>query len=181
MAPTAEAAVLSEKKDVPQIAILPMDVLSGPTSMLTPFVAQRIFAMAEERMAELDPERFTRNVMTRLWAGDKTILVLVLLETTGKLVGHLVCELCSDGAKKWLFASQLKADGNVGDAVKRSILILDEWAKTLTNFNPPGVECNILTMATHRNDAAWQRKYGLENHRSVLMREIGSPIGQTKE
>lgn len=174
--PTAQ--VLSEKSDVPQIVVLPVDPLNGPTAMLLPFIAQRIFNMASERMTEVDPGRFTRAILARLWGGDHTVLVLAMLEPTGKLVGHVCAEFCTDGVKKWVFVHQTKADGNVGDAVKRAIVILDQWAGTLTNSTAPqGVPVTLMTMATHRNDAAWQRKYGLETHRQVLMREVGSPIG----
>ncbi len=136
--------------------------------MLLPFIAQRIFSMAQERMSELDPERFTRSLLARLWASDQSVLVLAFIEPSGKLVGHVVAECCTDGVKRWLFVSQTKADGNVGDAVRRALTILDEWGKSLN--------ATLMTMATHRSDAAWQRKYGLETHRQVLMREIGSPV-----
>jgi len=164
----AEAPVLSQKTDVPQVVVLPVDPLNGPTAMLLPFIAQRIFSMAQERMSELDPERFTRSLLARLWSSDQSILVLAFIEPSGKLVGHVVAECCTDGVKRWLFVSQTKADGNVGDAVRRALTMLDEWGKSLS--------ATMMTMATHRSDAAWQRKYGLETHRQVLMREIGSPV-----
>jgi hypothetical protein len=171
--------VLSEKTDVPQIVVLPVDPLNGPTAMLLPFISQRIYNMASERMAECDPRRFTQALMARLWAGDPAILLLAMLEPSGKLVGHVTAELCTDNVKKWVFVHQTKADGNVGDAVRRAITILDQWAASLKDTtNPAGVPVTLMTMATHRNDAAWQRKYGLEAHRQVLMREVGSPIGQ---
>lgn len=166
-------AVLSQKTDVPQVVVLPVDPLNGPTAMLLPFIAHRIFAMASERMQELDPERFTRALMARLWGQDPAVLLLAMLEPTGKLVGHVTAEICTDGVKRWVFVHQTKADGNVGDAVRRAMLILDEWGKSR--------EAKVMTIATHRSDAAWQRKYGLEPHRQVLMREIGSVIGQPKE
>lgn len=169
MAETA-ATVLSEKTDVPQVLVLPVDPLNPPGSMLLPFISQRIFQMAEERAAETDAGQTTRSFMARLWARDPKTLVLMFLEPNGKLVGHVTAEICSDGVKTWVFCSQCKADGNVGDAVKRALLIIDEWAKQFGATN--------MTIATHRNDAAWQRKYGLENHRSVLLREVGSPVGK---
>jgi hypothetical protein len=167
---SAEAAVLSQKTDVPQIVVLPVDPLNGPTAMLLPFIAQRIFQMAGERAQELDPERFVRSIMARVWAQDPGVLLLAMLEPSGKLVGHVTAEICTDGVKRWIFVSQTKADGNVGDAVKRVMLILDEWGKRH--------QATVMTIATHRSDAAWQRKYGLEPHRQVLMRDVGSPIGQ---
>lgn len=164
----ATAAVVSQKTDVPQVVVLPVDPLNGPTAMLLPFIAQRVFNMAQERMQELDPERFTRSLMARLWAGDPGALILAFIEPSGKLVGHVTAEFCTDGVKKWIFVHQTKADGNVGDAVRRALTMLDEWARHLG--------ATMMTMATHRSDAAWQRKYGLETHRQVLMREIGSPV-----
>lgn len=165
-----ESAVLSQKTDVPQVLVLPVDPLNPPSSMLMPFIVQRLYAMAEERAAETDAGQFTRSVVARLWARDPSLLVLIFLEPSGKLVGHVVAEMCGDGVKKWVFVSQCKADGNVGDAVKRTMLIVDEWAGKLGATN--------MTIATHRSDAAWQRKYGLETHRYVMLREVGSPIGK---
>ena len=168
MSAEAAAAVLSQKTDVPQVVVLPVDPLNGPTAMLLPFIAHRIYTMAGERMSELDPERFTRSFMARLWAQDVGVMVLAMIEPSGKLVGHVTAEICTDGVKRWIFVSQTKADGNVGDAVKRVMLMLDEWGKRH--------QATIMTIATHRSDAAWQRKYGLELHRQVLTREIGSEI-----
>lgn len=166
---SAEALITSQKTDVPQVVVLPVDPLNGPTAMLLPFIAQRIFNMAGERAQELDPERFARSFMARLWAGDSGVLLLAFLEPSGKLVGHVAAEGCTDGIRKWIFVAQTKADGNVGDAVKRAMLMLDEWGKRLG--------ATTMTIATHRSDAAWARKYGLEPHRQVLMREIGSTVG----
>ena len=177
---SAEAVVLSQKTDVPQVLVLPLDPLNGPTAMVLPFVAKRIFDMASERMGELDPERLVRGVLARVFAGDRSILVLVFLDPTGKPVGHLVAEACSDGVKKWAFVSQTKADGNVGDAVRRAMLLVDEWAGSLTDLAPHGVPVTTMTMATHRDDAAWSRKYGLEKSRAVYTRAIGSPVGQSQ-
>jgi hypothetical protein len=168
VSPEIADAVLSQKTDVPQVVVLPVDPLNGPTAMLLPFIAHRIFSMAAERMQELDPERFTRALMARLWGQDAGVLILALLEPSGKLVGHVTAEICTDGVKRWIFVHQTKADGNVGDAVKRAMLMLDEWGKQH--------KATVMTIATHRSDAAWQRKYGLEPHRQVLMREIGSEI-----
>lgn len=165
---SAETAVLSQKTDVPQIVVLPVDPLNGPTAMLLPFIAHRIFSMAAERAQELDPERFTRSFLARLWAGSPDVLILAFLEPSGKLVGHVTAEACTDGVKKWVFVSQTKADGNVGDAVKRALVMLDAWGKQFG--------ATTMNMATHRDDAAWARKYGLEKSRSVYGRVIGSEI-----
>lgn len=168
MSAEAAAAVLSQKTDVPQVVVLPVDPLNGPTAMLLPFIAHRIFTMAAERMQEVDPERFTRTILARLWGQDPGVLILAFLEPSGKLVGHVTAEICTDGVKRWLFVHQTKADGNVGDAVKRAMLMLDAWGT--------GHKATVMTIATHRSDDAWRRKYGLETHRQVLMREIGSEI-----
>lgn len=170
---SAEAAVLSQKTDVPQVVVLPVDPINGPTAMLLPFIAQRVFSMASERAQELDPERFTRSFLARLWAGDPGVLMLAFLDTTGKLLGHVAAEACTDGVRKWIFVAQTKADGNVGDAVKRALFMLDEWGKRLG--------ATTMTIATHRSDDAWRRKYGLEVHRYVLSREVGSPVGQPQQ
>jgi len=176
-----EVSVLSQKTDVPQVVVLPVDPLNGPTAMLLPFIAQRIFNMAQERMQELDPERFTRVLMANLWGANPGLLVLALLEPSGKLVGHVTAEYGTDGVKKWIYCAQCKADGNVGDAVRRALQMIEAWAESLVNVQPAGVPVTRLTMATHRDDDAWRRKYGFEKDRSVCSRVVGSPIGSSAQ
>lgn len=165
----------------PTVHVLPVNPLNGPTALFVPIIAQRILAFAAERVSELDPEFFTRSIMTRLYGGDRGLLVLAFVTPQAELVGHAVAEICAQGSKYWVFVQQCKVEGNVGDAVKRAIEIVDQWATEIGRTANPPVKISYMTFATHRNDAAWEKKYGFRHERKILGREIGSPIGKSKD
>lgn len=151
------------------VLVNPYDKLTG---LLVPVVAQRILDFAQQHFNELNPESYTRVVMSRLWANDPRIAVAALVEAgTCKVVGHGVATIEEDGANKWVFVSQCKADGNVGDAIQRAIKMAEEWGAAQG--------ATKMVMSTPRSDAAWKRKYGFDTMRHLMIRQIGSPI--TKE
>lgn len=153
--------------DKPDILVLPVDPMHSVTGMLIPAISQRIFAFASERVSELDPTVQTRQLMARLYAGDQRLLILGMITTQGSLVGHLVAEILNDGYKNiWVMVLHCKADGNVGDAVKRARDYCDGWAKERG--------ATFMLMATHRSDMAWDRKWGFETIRYVKRRELGA-------
>jgi hypothetical protein len=161
------------------ILLARIDPFNAVTGLLVPYMTQRIRAFAEERISEMLPEMFTRNILARLHAGDPSLLVMGFLQPNGSLVGHLVAEVCSDnvplerGGTRWVFVLHCKADGNVGDAVKRAMHEVDAWAKERS--------CQFMLMATHRSDKAWERRYGFELSRHVLRRDLDSGIDDGKE
>lgn len=158
------------------VLVVTVNPLDKTTGLLVPVVAQRILDTAEAHFDELDPHLYTSQMMTRLWAGDPDVLIVALVEEgTFKVVGHGVAEIAKHGPNCWVFVSQMKADQNVGDAVKRAILVADEWGKSR------GAE--KMVMATSRSDTAWRRKYGFLGMRHLMVRNIGSPLtgGETDE
>ncbi|HEX7162138.1 MAG TPA: hypothetical protein VF223_12995 [Trebonia sp.] len=154
-----------------KVLVVKVDPLARPSGLLVPEVARRILETAENHFEDLDPNLYTAQVMARLWAGDETVLVLALVEDgTYKVVGHAVAEVAQHGKHKWVFVSQTKADQNVGDAIKRAILLADEWGKQHG--------CTRMVMATTRPDTAWKRKYGFDTMRHLMVRKLGSAVAE---
>lgn len=153
----------------PNVLVVRVDPMDRTTGLLVPVVAQRIRETADQHFDELDPDLFTSGMMARLWAGDDTVLVLALVEEgTFRIVGHAVAEIAKHGKNTWVFVSQTKADQNVGDAIKRAILLADEWGKTH--------KATRMVMATSRSDTAWRRRYGFSALRHLMSRDIGAPL-----
>lgn len=145
------------------IIVDPYDPVSG---LLVPLIAQRMLEQARLHAQELDPEQLVKSTMTRLWQKDPTLAILAFVDEKGVCVGHCVATIETDGTNKWIFVSQVKADGNVGDAVARAIEVADKWG------NENG--CKIMLMATGRSEKAWERKYGFKLSRRIMDRQIGA-------
>lgn len=139
--------------------VLPYDPLTV-YGALGPKLTERVLDMAREYDDEEAARFFTQQVMGRATAGDPSVRLLLVLNDDGQLVGHAVATLESFGPKQWVFAWQCKVDGKQPGAVEGVIIHLKEW----------GLKhgAGKLEMATQRNEAAWQRSYGLSKHRSIL-------------
>lgn len=160
-----------------EVQLVGLDPYDPVTGMLIPFVTQRILQFAREYSEEMDPEQTARVIMSRLWTRDPTIAILAFVQGRSKLVGHAVATVESDGVNSWVFVSQVKVDGNVGDAVLRAIEVADQWAQAYSSryLEPNGQRpITRMTMATHRSDRAWIKRCGFETERSVMGREVGS-------
>ena len=158
------------------VTLLLIEPYHPVTGLLVPLVAQRILGLAQERQRERDPGKTARDILTRLYAGDLSLRILGFLDDKGVLVGHAVATIETDGVNHWMFIQQVKVDGDVGDAVGRGIEIGDQWA---TAVNPNLVARGYtpitkMVMATHRSDAAFQRKYLFTTDRHLMIREIGA-------
>lgn len=159
------------------IHVLALDPF-GPFAMLVPIVQTRIQAFASERVSELDPEIFTRGVMQRLYGGDRLQKVLIFWdEGQTKVVGHALAEICAQGRKAWVFVHQCMVDQavNTGDAVQRAIELVDAWATEVGQQAQPPIPITLMTFSTHRDDAAWERRYGFTQERKIMVRAVGAP------
>lgn len=160
------------------VRLIPLNPYDGQTGLLVPFVLERIRRMARERSSELDPDQAVANIGSRVYGGDPSIALLAFLTEKSLLVGHAVATIESDGTNTWVFVSQVSMDpGDWGDAVLKAVEIADQWAQTYSQVNliPRGAKpIEKMLMATHRDDKGWIRKYGFKNHRSIMVREVGS-------
>ena len=156
------------------IALVPVNPYDK-SGFLMPFVVQRIAEFAQQHMHEIDPETWTRAIMSRLCAGDPSLLVLAFVGTKGDVVGHGVASIESFGPSRWAFIWQCRVEPGEGSAdptlVKRAIESVDQWAQ--------GFGVTRMLMASPRSDEAWRRKYGFKTLRHVMEREVGAPIPGT--
>ncbi len=149
----------------PTVQIVPIDPYDRITGLLVPYVTQRIIEMAGVVSPELEPSQVALAYMSRLFNRDPNVGVIALVETNGKVVGHAVASLESDGVKKWVHVGQCRADGNVGDAIKRAVEYADEWGKARGATH--------MTMSTSRVDTGWKRKFNFDVVRHLMIRDIG--------
>jgi len=149
----------------PTVHIVPIDPYDRVTGLLVPSITQRIIEMAQALSPELDSTQVALAYMSRLFAKDPNVTVIALVETNGKIVGHSIASVESDGVKKWVHVGQCKADGNVGDAIKRAVEYADEWGRVRGATH--------MTMATSRVDTAWKRRYNFEVMRHLMIRDLG--------
>ena len=157
-----------------EVLVIPVDPFDLTTGLLVPQVAQRIRQFALDNYTEADPQFFASTIMARLFAGDPNVVVVALLEpTTAKVVGHGVATIETEGRRKWVFISQCKADGNVGDAIKRGIVWADQWGRERGATH--------MVMATPRSDTAWRRRYGFDVMRHLMIRPLGDLPAATEE
>lgn len=147
------------------VSVVRVDPYDPVTGLLVPIISQRMLEMARAVAHEFDPEQLVKSTMVKLWAHDPTIGVLAFVDEKGQCVGHCVASIESDGVNRWVFVSQVKADGNVGDAVSRAIEVADKWGKDNG--------CTWMLMATGRSEKAWEKKYGFKLSRRVMARQIG--------
>lgn len=149
------------------VIVLPIDPFDPVASLLVPAVTQRIKQFAEENFQEADPHFFASSIMARLMMRDPNLVVVALLEpTTGKVVGHGVATIETEGTRKWVFVSQCKADGNVGDAIMRGIELADKWGRQRG--------ASHMVMSTTRSDTSWKKKYQFETMRHLMIRLLGN-------
>ena len=148
----------------PAISVILLDPYHPVTGLLVPFVAQRMREVAEAFFVELSPDTYVREIMVRLWNRDPRVMVVALCDPKGNVVGHGVATIETDGINSWCFVSQVKADGNVGDAVHQALEMANEWARQ--------AGCRLMLMATGRSERAWERAYGFKVDRRIMSREI---------
>lgn len=150
----------------PKVQIVPIDPFDRISGLFVPFITQRIIEMARIMCPEVDPEQVALAYMTRLFNRDPNVGIIAMVESNGKVVGHAVATMETDGVKKWVHVGQCRADGNVGDAVKRAVEYADNWGHERGATH--------MTMATNRIDTAWKRRYGFEVIRHQMIRPLGT-------
>lgn len=154
------------------VSVVRVDPYDPVTGLLVPIISQRMLEMARLHCTELDPEQLVKSTMVKLWARDPAIGVLAFVDEKGVCVGHCIASMETDGRNRWVFVSQVKADGNVGDAVARAIEVADQWGRDNG--------ATMMLMATGRSEKAWERKYGFKLSRRVMDRKIGDKESDEK-
>lgn len=148
-----------------------VDPYDKGSSLLVPFVTQRMLAFAQDFIQETDGRAFVRGILSRLYAGDPRVRVIAFVKDSMTVVGHGVATIESDGVNAWVFVSQLKADDNVGNALDEALDMAKAW----------GVQFGAtrLQMSTGRNERAWEKRLGFRTVRRVM--EVPIAVAATEE
>ena len=136
--------------------IVKIDPRRADLAMLTPILAQRLQAYALEHQPDVEPQAFTNMMMARLWAGDSTLLALMILDQdAGIPTGHLLAECLPN---QFMQIRQLRADQNVGDARYDALDLACNWARDLG--------CPQAFIQSHRDGRELEKRQGwkLESH-----------------
>ncbi len=152
------------------VHIVEVDPLDPVRGLLFPFVAQRVLAFAREQHVEMDPTHVTRELLARVVQGQPTIKLIALVDGASKVLGHVLASIETDGHERWCYIFQLKADGNVGEAVRKAVeAIGTEWCAA------HGV--TKVIMSTGRDERGWERAYGFKPLRHIMWK----PLKDVKE
>lgn len=119
-------------------------------ALVTPFLADRVTAYAAEHLPDVEPQEFTRNTMSRLWAGDPSVLALGILDEKGMLVGHVLAECAQVGSQRVVVVHQSRADQNVGTALQEALEATEAWALQ--------AGANVFKVMPHRDWKTWEKK-----------------------
>lgn len=139
--------------------VLAADPYNPQHGLLFPLVGQRLDSMAQAYPNEMDHPLFIRQALARVYAGDKSVRLLIALAPDGQLVGHVLVSVERHGEKEWVYVWQCEVDKGY-EAVPQFIAHLREWKP----------ELDIL-MGTTR-DKAWARKYGFEPVRTIMKLKV---------
>lgn len=150
-----------------RIQVVPVDPYDATLSLLIPGLTQRLLETAAKVMPEGDPEKVTRSVLLALYAKDPKLKVLAVVKDGKSLVGHAVGSLLTDEAHVWVLVSQLRADGNVGDALKQIIAQYDEWGRRYG--------ARHMVLVTGPGEKGWEDELAFKTVRRNVLREIGAP------
>jgi hypothetical protein len=167
MGPEKGRQEVSQVKDG-DIKIVPVDPFHPITGLLFPFILKRMTDFADIHYGDSlsDPRRQVRAVASELVLGNPGVLVLALLTSEGRLVGHVasIMQLDPQSGKKWLFVLQCKLDEPGADAISRAIQYGENFAR----------QQGAVTLAfeTRRSDSAWAKAYGFKVVRHIMTKDL---------
>lgn len=149
-----------------RVQVVPVDPYDTTLSLLIPGLTQRVLEYASRLMPEGDPHKITQSVLLALYGRDPKLKALAVIQDGKKLVGHAVASLMTDGTHVWVVVSQLRADGNVGDAMKSIIQQLDEWGRTYG--------ARHMVLISGNAEKGWEEELAFKTVRRNKLREIGA-------
>ena len=144
------------------------DLIERP-ALLAP-LATRMVALLEEQVNEADPRRSVAFQLSRCLCQDPVMRLHVLASDAdiypAMVYGFSLAQLCQEGGSRWVFVQGTYVDPgvNAGDEVRQILHDLDQWAQA--------AGASKIMMATTRSAAAWARKYGFNEARKVMHRDV---------
>jgi hypothetical protein len=130
---------------VSAVSVVPVTVDHPKLGLIYPFLVRRILKDGKDSL-EPEPEESLRDFLASHLKGSPYVLLLAMVAGDGSVVGHALAIVTQT---KTACILQCKADGNVGDAVDRTVAMVEAWAK--------GLECSQILVTT-RNEAQWRKR-----------------------
>ena len=149
-----------------KISILRVNPIDPVSSLLLPFLTQRMLEYSKVLVPELDPQEGIKQILSKLCLGDPTVALLAVVDgDSGEVVGHCLATLLLNESVAYLL--QIRADGNVGDALRQCIDWLDKWMLTY------GI--TTMVMVSTKAEKSWEKPLGFVTTRRQLHRKIAVP------
>lgn len=120
-----------------------------------------------------ESEASVRNLFTRLWALDPSVLALVALDDSGHVKGHALATIEGDSA----YLLQPRVDEPTEeDTIGKFISLVEYWLKVYNSAvikQGIGIPISHLTLLARRADPKWAKKYGFETRKYLMEKELG--------
>jgi len=127
---------------------------------------QRMIAFCQQYTPEFPPETIVSSWLNRLYSNDDNIHILIVLNDTYNIVGHVVITVYEDYGYKVVHCHQAQADkGHTG-----SIDEFMEYVDKLVTIT--GAYCSIMTVTKHIKSL--EKKYGYKQSRVTMIKMGGS-------
>lgn len=147
------------------LQILKVDPFHPVLGKMVPMVVARIMDYARQYVPEMPPETMASGVMTRLFAGDKDVLVLAVVDdTTGGIVGHLVADRAPDHLNVYQYRMDEGGHGEGLEALKTA----EEWLADVNHRTSSKTVLTVTPSAVNR----WKGR-GFSPARVIMVRKEG--------
>jgi hypothetical protein len=151
-------------------SILTLDVTTDGHAALSGIAADRIRSFTERYDETVNPRDMVSMVMSHVWQGDPNTLVLLLVDETKGIVGHLLGEYRP--RDRLYLTIQAEADAHSGGAMKDALAEAEAWGRA------QGARRAIYV--THHDPKVAQRWCpDYEVARTIMMRDL-EPTEETK-
>jgi len=145
--------------------VVRVDPYHQVTGLLMPQLTQRVIEFSRTLSPELNAELVARSLLVPVWAGAINVMLLAFVDDKGAVAGHCYAEVTEvEDGQRVAFIKQIKADGNVGDALRLALLTVELFGKQHG--------AKSLVMIGTRSDKAWEKDAGFREYRKIMVREI---------
>jgi len=154
------------------VKVVRVDPYHPVAGLLMPQITQRMIEYSKQLSPELNAVIVTKELLLPVWAAAQGSLLLAFVDEKGAVAGHCLANITSieDGTRV-AFIHQLKADGNVGDALRLALETVEAFGRQH--------QVAAIVMTTSRSEKAWEKAAGFREYRRILVRELPALDGAT--
>lgn len=123
---------------------------------------ERVIDFCTKYTPEVPASIFAGNILSRLYAGDDRLHILVDLDNDYKIKGHAILEVQQQGDCKVIFCYQAYADKGTNSTLDQGMKYIDELAAAIH------AESAMFTVTQHSK--VLEKKYGYKAVRTVMVK-----------